>query len=156
MFFLSFILLRLVTGAIAEAVASSEHNAIDRTAGFLFGLLRGCLLLVIAYMAFAWFVPRDEQPTWLTEAKVTPLLREGKRALEGVLPEAWKTDEQKAESLRALDRQAAELERLRRGFNAPVPTLPEIPAPGGVPGYTDEARQLIDALSRATQEVGHD
>ncbi|MCA8929086.1 MAG: CvpA family protein [Alphaproteobacteria bacterium] len=124
-FFVSFIVLRLVTGAIAEAVASSEHNAVDRAAGFLFGILRGVLLLVIAYMAFAWFVPETEQPPWLTEAKVTPMLREGSHELEKLLPEGWKTNEQKAESLRELDRQAAEIERLHRGFNAPAPTVRE-------------------------------
>jgi len=152
-FFVSFILLRLVTGAIAEAIASSEHNHIDRAAGFLFGILRGVLLLVVAYMAFAWFVPEAEQPDWLGRAKVTPMLREGARELETVLPDGWKTNEQEAERLRELDRQAAELERLRKGFSAPTPAVPENRAAGGPSGYSDEERRALESQLRALQEA---
>lgn len=155
-FFVSFILLRLVSGAIAEAIAGSEHNAIDRAAGFLFGILRGVLLLVVAYMAFAWFVPEEEQPSWLENAKVTPMLREGARELEKILPDGWQSGEQKAERLRQLDRQAAELERLRRGFNVPAPAIPESRAGTDVPGYNADARRELESLLRSAQEVGHD
>ncbi len=123
----SFFVLRMVGGAIAESIASSEHNTLDRSAGFLFGLLRGGLLVVVAYTAFTWFVPEEEQPPWMTEAKVTPMLQEGARKLAKVLPGSLTEDsEQEAARLRALDRQAAELERLRRGFNQPAPSVPEI------------------------------
>lgn len=155
-FFVSFILLRLIGGAVAEAIAGSEHNAVDRAAGFLFGILRGVLLLVVAYMAFAWFVPDAEQPDWLKEAKVTPMLREGARELERVLPDGWQSDEIKAERLRELDRKAAEQERLLRGFNLPAPAIPESRAGANVPGYNADMRRGLESLLRSGQEVGHD
>jgi len=153
----SFFVLRMVGGAIVESIANSEHNALDRSAGFLFGLFRGALLVVVAYTAFAWFVPEEEQPGWLTQAKVTPLLREGARKLAQVLPQGLTQDaESEAARLRALDRQAAELERLRRGFNPPSPSVPEPRADGSQGGYTDETRQGVESLLRAAKEAAND
>lgn len=155
LFFVSFVGLRLVGGAIAESIASSDHNAIDRAAGFLFGMLRGVLLLVIAYMAFTWYVPEAEQPDWLTNAKVTPMLREGARELEKVLPAGWKSSETEAARLRELDRHAAELDRLRRGFNLPSPSVSGGGANGADSGYNAQTRQQLESLLRAAQESGH-
>jgi membrane protein required for colicin V production len=155
-FFVSFILLRLVSGAIAEAIAGSEHNAIDRAAGFLFGILRGLLLLVVAYMAFAWFFPQTEQPKWLNDAKVTPMLREGARELEKVLPSGWKTEPGEAARLKQLDRHAAELERLRQGFNIPAPSVPANNSGSVIPGYNADARGGLNTLLRSSRETGDD
>jgi len=150
----SFFVLRMIGGAIAEAVASSEHNTLDRSAGFLFGLFRGGLLVVVAYMAFTWFVPEDEQPPWLTEAKVTPMLQEGARKLSEVLPSSLTKDsEQEAARLRALDRQAAEIERLRKGFNQPAPSVPESKGGTASGGYSKEDRDGVDSLLRAAKEA---
>ena len=153
----SFFVLRMIGGAIAEAVASSEHNTLDRSAGFLFGLFRGGLLVVVAYTAFTWFVPEDEQPSWLTDAKVTPMLQEGARKLAEVLPSSLTSDsEREAARLRALDRQAAEIERLRKGFNQPAPALPESNGGAASGGYSKEERAGFEALRRAAQEADND
>ena len=125
------------------------------SSGFLFGLLRGVLLLVIAFMAFAWFVKDADQPEWLTEAKVTPMLREGARELEKILPEGWKTDEEEARRLKELDRHAAELDRLRRGFNLPAPALLENRASDDKTGYNAKTRRELETLLRAAEESGH-
>ena len=150
----SFFVLRMIGGAIAEAVASSEHNTLDRSAGFLFGLFRGGLLVVVAYTAFTWFVPEDEQPPWLTQAKVTPMLQEGARKLADVLPSSLTADsEREAARLRALDRQAAEIERLRKGFNQPAPSVPESKGGNGAAGYSKEDRDGFESLIRAAKEA---
>jgi membrane protein required for colicin V production len=153
----SFFLLRMIGSAIAESIAKSEQNTLDRSAGFLFGLFRGGLLVVVAYMAFTWFVPEEEQPGWMADAKVTPMLREGTRKLTEFLPSSLTGDaESEAARLRALDRQAAELERLRKGFNQPAPSVPESSAKPVREGYNDETRQGVESLLRAAREAGHD
>jgi membrane protein required for colicin V production len=150
----SFFVLRMIGGAVAEAIASSEHNTLDRSAGFLFGLFRGMLLAVVAYTAFTWFVPEDEQPAWVTDAKVTPMLQEGARKLAEVLPGSLNQDaEREAARLRALDRQAAEIERLRKGFNQPAPSVPESDGGNGGGGYSREDRDGFESLMRAAKEA---
>jgi membrane protein required for colicin V production len=153
-FFVSFILLRLISGALAEAIAGSEHNAIDRAAGFLFGILRGVLLLVVAYMAFAWFFPAAEQPKWLNDAKVTPMLREGARELEKILPSGWKSEPGETARLRRLDQHAAELERLRQGFNVPAPSVSGGNADTVNSGYNTDMRRGLESLLRGEKENG--
>jgi membrane protein required for colicin V production len=151
-FFVSFILLRLISGVMAEAIAGSDHNAIDRAAGFLFGILRGGLLLVVAFMAFSWFFPDAEQPRWLKDAKVTPMLREGARELEKILPSGWKSGPEESARLRRLDQHAAELEKLRQGFNVPAPSVPNDRSVAGNSGYNTDVRRGLDNLLRAEKE----
>lgn len=150
----SFFVLRMIGGAVAESIAKSEHNTLDRSAGFLFGLFRGCLLVVVAYTAFTWFVPEEEQPAWVTDAKVTPMIQEGARKLAEVLPSSLSRDgEQEAARLRALDKQAAELERLRKGFNQPAPSVPETKGSNASGGYSKEERDGVESLLRAAKEA---
>jgi membrane protein required for colicin V production len=151
----SFFVFRLAGSAIAESIARNDQNALDRSAGFLFGLFRGGLLVVVAYTAFSWFVPDEQQPGWLTGAKVAPLLQEGSRKLLEVLPREFSDDaETEAARLRAMDRHAAELERLRRGFNEPAPSVAD-PDGDGVGGYSETTRQGVESLLRDTKEASH-
>jgi membrane protein required for colicin V production len=153
----SFFILRLIGGGVAEAIAKSDHNMLDRSAGFLFGLFRGALLVVVTYTAFAWFVPEEEHPPWVAEAKVTPLLKEGARKLAEILPGSLGRDaEKEAARLRALDRQAAELERLRHGFNLPAPAGPERDDSRMGGGYSKEERDGVESLLRGAREAGND
>ena len=38
-------------------ILDSRIGALDRTLGFLFGLARGLLIVVVAFMFFSWLVP---------------------------------------------------------------------------------------------------
>jgi membrane protein required for colicin V production len=50
-------------------VLDSRVGALDRTLGFLFGLGRGLIIVVVAFAFFDWLVPPKGQPTWVTDAK---------------------------------------------------------------------------------------
>src|SRR3546814_15877687 len=69
-------------GRIAKAVVQSGHGAVDKSLGFLFGVLRGGLLISIAYLVVSWVIPREEQPDWLREARTTPLIAEAAGEIE--------------------------------------------------------------------------
>jgi len=141
------ILLRVVLGGIAEAVANSEHNTLDRSAGFLFGIFRGCLLVVAAYMAYSWLVSPEEHKAWITEAKTLPLIKESAQELEMLLPTDFLGGaEREAARARALNREAAELERLHQRFNVPAPQAPETDAQTDNLGYNAEDRRGLDAF----------
>jgi membrane protein required for colicin V production len=43
-------------------VLDSRVGALDRTMGFLFGLARGLVIVVVAFLFFAWLVPDRSQP----------------------------------------------------------------------------------------------
>lgn len=65
----------IVTARISDVVLDSRIGALDRSLGFLFGLARGLLLMVVAFMFFNWLVPAKSQPVWVVDAKSRPALQ---------------------------------------------------------------------------------
>ena len=53
----------IITIKISDAILDSRVGALDRTLGFLFGLARGLIVVVAAYMFFAWLVPDPASPS---------------------------------------------------------------------------------------------
>ncbi len=68
-FLVTLLLVSIVTVRISDMVLDSRVGALDRTMGFLFGLARGLIIVVVAFGFFDWLVPEKSQPTWVTEAK---------------------------------------------------------------------------------------
>jgi membrane protein required for colicin V production len=68
-------------------VLDSRIGALDRTLGFLFGLGRGLLIVVVAFLFFAWLVPPRTQPTWVANAKSRVVLQSTGDWLMSMLPE---------------------------------------------------------------------
>jgi len=68
-FLVTLLAVSIVTVRISDMVLDSRVGALDRTLGFLFGLGRGLIIVVIAYAFFDWLVPTKSQPTWVTDAK---------------------------------------------------------------------------------------
>jgi len=78
--------LSMLTHRFAEAVKRSEIGPVDRALGFVFGLGRGLVIVGLAYIAFASFVPREEQPLILTDARLFPLIQNSSEVLLSLLP----------------------------------------------------------------------
>lgn len=72
-FFISLIVLHLLTMKIADIVVDSKIGPLDRALGFAFGGMRGLLLGVIA-MIFANWLFGAGLPGWVQNAKTRPLL----------------------------------------------------------------------------------
>ena len=51
----------VITVRISDMILDSRIGALDRTLGFMFGLARGLLIMVVAYLFFAWLVPERSQ-----------------------------------------------------------------------------------------------
>jgi len=89
LFVVSLIVLTIITGIIANSVRSSALSPIDRTVGFIFGLLRGAFILCLAYLLLDLVQPTD-RPGWITGAKSAPYLQQGAEMLRNVVPERWR------------------------------------------------------------------
>ncbi|MFN4087658.1 MAG: CvpA family protein [Alphaproteobacteria bacterium] len=152
LFTLALIVFGIIGGRIARAVGQSGHGAVDKSLGFLFGLVRGGLLVAVAYLVVSWVIPWDEQPPWLRDARTTPLIREAAAEIEKLLPENLGLEGRRAvDRAEHRSREAAEADRLLRRLNAPTPTTAG-PAPSeDRPGYTDQERRDLERLIRGTQ-----
>jgi membrane protein required for colicin V production len=104
-----------LTSKISDMILDSRIGALDRTLGFIFGAARGLLLAVVGFLFFNWLVSDKQQPPWVKDAKLKPLLESTGASLLNLLPE----DPEKA--LRQL--------RTPRDGEAPREPPPAQPAP---------------------------
>lgn len=137
-FFVALIVASYITMKISDFVIDSRVGAIDRAFGFIFGAVRGILLLVIALLFFNWLVPAP--PAWVADARTKPFLDNLGEQLMAALPE---------------DAEASLLNRIRGGGSeeAPNPATPDAAPPDAAPGdpaYDDSERGAIDQLIENT------
>jgi membrane protein required for colicin V production len=78
--------LSMLTHRFADIVKRSEIGPVDRALGFVFGIGRGLVVVGLAYIAFASFVPREEQPAVVTDARLFPLIQNSSQVLLSLLP----------------------------------------------------------------------
>ena len=86
-FLLTLLIVSIITVRISAMVLDSRVGALDRTLGFLFGLGRGLVIVVVAFLFFAWLVPERSQPTWVSGAKSKVVLQSTGQWLMSMLPD---------------------------------------------------------------------
>lgn len=135
-FFVALIIASYITMKISDFVIDSRVGSVDRALGFVFGALRGILLMIVALWFFNFLV-KEPQP-WIANARSMPLLVSGGDWLISLLPpdfEAWVQ-----EKIRGGDGGAAPSE-------TPSGEPPgEAPVPEDDQGYPQDQQQGIDQL----------
>ena len=81
------IIVSVITVRFSDMVLDSRVGALDRTLGFLFGLGRGLIIVVVAFLFFAWLVPPRTQPSWVANAKSKVVLQRTGDWLISMLPD---------------------------------------------------------------------
>ncbi len=87
LFLVTLLVISIITVRISDMILDSRVGALDRTLGFLFGLGRGLIIMVVAYLFFAWLVPDRSQPEWVKSAKSKVVLQSTGQWLVSMLPE---------------------------------------------------------------------
>src|SRR6516164_3057530 len=86
-FLATLLIVSVITVLFSDMVLDSAVGALDRTMGFLFGLARGLIIVVVAFLFFAWLVPDRSQPEWVRSAKSRVVLQGTGDWLMSMLPE---------------------------------------------------------------------
>lgn len=73
-FIISFIILFVFSFFVAGLVEEAGLGALDRSLGVLFGLIRGAVLVILAYLPFSLMMDRSEFPDWVQEARSRPAI----------------------------------------------------------------------------------
>jgi membrane protein required for colicin V production len=81
------LIVSIITVRVSDMVLDSRVGALDRTLGFLFGLGRGLVIVVVAYLFFAWLVPEKSQPNWVRDARSRLVLKGTGDWLMSMLPD---------------------------------------------------------------------
>jgi membrane protein required for colicin V production len=142
LFIATLVVLTLIRHQIASGIRHSALSALDRSLGFVFGLLVGVLLICVIYFGAAWSMgPRSGWPDWAREARTLPVVESTTAALCRLGPASVR--ELCRQHLGRSEATPAEIERQFQRLTAP-PT-----APGGTdsrPGYPDRERRSMDRL----------
>ena len=132
-FIATLIVVSIITVRISDMILDSRIGALDRTLGFLFGLARGLLIVVVAFLFFAWLVPAKQRPDWVSSAKSLTMLQSTGDWLMSLLPD---------------DPENTILKRFKKTKPEDEQTDAEPANPGSSDGYSKPARdslkQLID------------
>jgi membrane protein required for colicin V production len=82
-----FIPLAFLVSRFSEGVKHSPIGPLDRVAGLAFGIVRGLVIVALAYLAFTYFVPIRNQPRWVTQARLLPIVETTADILLTLVPE---------------------------------------------------------------------
>ncbi len=70
----------------SESVKTFSHRAAGPRAGVAFGVVRGLVIVGLAYLAFTYFVPIRNQPRWLTRGAAVAVVQSTADVLLSLFP----------------------------------------------------------------------
>jgi membrane protein required for colicin V production len=126
------IVVSIITVRISDMILDSRIGALDRTLGFLFGLARGLLIVVVAFLFFTWLVPEKQRPDWVSNAKSRVVLQGTGDWLMALLP-----DDPENTILKKFKKNKPEDEQTTDTDQTPA---------GGGDGYSKPARDQLKKL----------
>ena len=85
-FLVVLIIISIISVKISDLVVDSAVGVFDRTLGFAYGLVRGLVLVVIAYMIYSYLVPPDRQYAGVREAHSLPIILSVAEMVKSVIP----------------------------------------------------------------------
>ena len=86
-FLITLLVVSVLTVRVSDMILDSRIGALDRTLGFLFGLARGLIIVVVAFLFFSWLVPGNKQPEGVRNAKSRVVLENTGEWLQALLPQ---------------------------------------------------------------------
>jgi membrane protein required for colicin V production len=125
------IVVSIITVRISDMILDSRIGALDRTLGFLFGLARGLLIVVVAFLFFIWLVPDKQRPDWVANAKSRVVLQGTGDWLMSLLPD---------------DPENTILKKFKKNKPEDEQTDTDSPPAGGGDGYSKPARDQLKKL----------
>lgn len=81
-----FIPLAFMSYRFSESVRNSPIGPLDRALGVAFGIVRGMVVVGLAYLAFTFFIPIAQQPRWMTGARLLPAVQSTAEVLLSLVP----------------------------------------------------------------------
>jgi membrane protein required for colicin V production len=89
-FLVLLVALSLLANLIGRVVRVSALGGLDRTLGFVFGLGRGAVLLMAAYVLAGLLMPPENWPEPVQRARSVPLIYQGAAGLTATFPAAFR------------------------------------------------------------------
>lgn len=152
-FLFALVVLSMLTRSISSRVKDSALNALDRALGFLFGLVRGALIVVVAYIGFELLMPVKQQPAWVRNARTMQLVEPAAAQLIAHLPKDYAIKRKQAgKDAKDLKKKADELIDSGKVVRDLISPVPKGDAQKDPEGYGTRERQDMERLIGNTQQ----
>ena len=147
-FIATLVLFALIGGIVSRRIKASSLDAVDRSLGFVFGLLRGGAIISIAYVMVIWATLPDDPPDWLRDARAGPIVVHGAAIVCRAIPPAARAAgngacDKVSEAMRDTLDEAEVFELLSN----PPPTVDSEQRDG----YTNAERKAMERLIQGTE-----
>ena len=140
-FIATLVILSLITRQISKGVKESALGALDRALGFLFGLLRGALVVCLLWIGYEWAEAPQELPEWALVSRTMPLVIQGADMLKALIPPS-QDDPNADPNAPPADGQTDNQSLLDKAINA----VPSAPNKTGDGSYGKKERTEMDRL----------
>jgi membrane protein required for colicin V production len=131
-FLIVLIVVSLISVKLADWILDSSAGPFDRTLGFFYGLARGLLLVVVAYMFYVWLKPAERREDWVKNARSLPVIEATRDVIVSFLP---------AKFAETLAESAGDAGALKPGTEQE-----------GESGYKNNQQRVLDQLIESTQQ----
>jgi len=152
-FLVALVVLSLIARSFGRLAQDSGLSALDRTLGLLFGLVRGAVLVCLAWLIFSWLVPTQQHPHWVTEARMLPMVQRGAEMLRSLVPDAF------LESLGQSARRSigdSVTKSATESFEQELQPQPKTVTDADEPAYNQNDRQGLDQVIEGLTGSGGD
>ena len=148
-FVIALVLLSGISHVIASRVHQSNFSALDKSLGLVFGLLRGAVVVCLAYLLLAWAVPADQYPPWVQGARSMPLVERGAQMIRQLIPESAR--HRGAAALGTAESTAQQGLAVKKAYDELTQPKPKADAQKEQEGYNRDERREMDRVIQSTQ-----
>ena len=122
LFLAALLVLSMLSHAVAGAVRGTLFGSLDRALGALFGLVRGALVVSLAYLLMEALMRPDDRPAWVQNARSLVLMQRGGALIRQLAPDELIGKAKNATGIATEKvRQIQEIEEAYRRLTNPVP-----------------------------------
>lgn len=131
----------------SENVRRSPIHALDRALGFFFGIVRGLVIVGAVYLVFTVMVPIRSQPSWVTSARLLPVVQSSGEVLLALIPDQKLNKAGHASAAARAERKPAGRDAAGGAQSAHTKKTPK-------KTYGAKERRALDKLIEATADGG--
>lgn len=151
-FLVVLVILSILTKMMSKTIQASALNNLDRSLGFVYGLVRGAVILAAVLIIIDWTVAGEPRPGWVQSGKTLPVIESTANIIRDLLPESFMAVEDTVKEASESTKEAMELKETFDKLTQPPPgSDPDAPKkPDGA--YEEDIRQGMDRLFQTNQD----
>ena len=143
--------IHFASSRFAESVKKSQVGTLDGALGAAFGIVRGFAVVGIAYLVLTAIIPVAEQPRWITNARLMPVVRKSAEVVSSLIPDQSRAHRGHEAAAKSAETPTPAPETTaKRAESAPVPAPKPVATKHSKKTYGAKGRQGLDTLLETT------